>query len=325
MGKYILRRIAQSVIVLLGISVLAFSVLFLSGDPTYLYVNERANQEAVALVRHNLGFDRPIHIQYIDFLSKAMRGDFGTSLKYGQPAMRVVLERLPATIELTLVGMFIAIFFAIPVGVIAAAKRNSIFDGGPMLLAMIGQSMPEFWLGLMLILVVGVQYKLLPISGRVPILEPLFAGKFATILATLPDAARHLILPGVSAGVWSLSRNARLVRSSMLEVLGMDYVTTARAKGVKEALVILKHAFKNALIPIVTIIGLEFGFLLSGDIVIENIFAWPGIGRLVVFAINQKDFNVVQASVITLALLFVGLNLLVDILYTWLDPRIRYS
>ncbi|HPO57730.1 MAG TPA: ABC transporter permease, partial [Anaerolineaceae bacterium] len=173
--------------------------------------------------------------------------------------------------------------------------------------------------------VVGVQHKILPISGRVPILEPLFAGDFATLVGTFPDALRHLILPGVSSGVWSLSRNARLVRSSMLEVLGMDYVTTARAKGVKEQLVVLKHAFKNALIPIVTIVGMEFGFLLSGDIVIENIFAWPGIGRLVVFAINQKDFNVVQASVIVLALLFVGLNLLVDILYTWLDPRIRYS
>ena len=325
MIKYILRRLAQSLIVMLGVSVLAFGVLFLSGDPTYLYVNERASAEAIEQVRHNLGFDRPVYVQYWDFLTKAVRGDFGMSLKYGQPAMQVVLERLPATIELTMIGMFVAVVFAIPVGVIAAAKRNTLLDGGPMLLAMIGQSMPEFWLGLMLILVVGVQHKILPISGRVPILEPLFAGDFATLVGTFPDALRHLILPGVSSGVWSLSRNARLVRSSMLEVLGMDYVTTARAKGVKEQLVVLKHAFKNALIPIVTIVGMEFGFLLSGDIVIENIFAWPGIGRLVVFAINQKDFNVVQASVIVLALLFVGLNLLVDILYTWLDPRIRYS
>ncbi|HHY88927.1 MAG TPA: ABC transporter permease [Chloroflexi bacterium] len=325
MIKYILRRLAQSLIVMLGVSVLAFGVLFLSGDPTYLYVNERASAEAIEQVRHNMGFDRPVYVQYWDFLTKAVRGDFGMSLKYGQPAMQVVLERLPATIELTMIGMFVAVVFAIPVGVIAAAKRNTLLDGGPMLLAMIGQSMPEFWLGLMLILVVGVQHKILPISGRVPILEPLFAGDFATLVGTFPDALRHLILPGVSSGVWSLSRNARLVRSSMLEVLGMDYVTTARAKGVKEQLVVLKHAFKNALIPIVTIVGMEFGFLLSGDIVIENIFAWPGIGRLVVFAINQKDFNVVQASVIVLALLFVGLNLLVDILYTWLDPRIRYS
>ena len=325
MVKYILRRLAQSLIVLVGVSLLAFSVLFLSGDPTYLYVNEHASNEAIAEVRHKLGFDRPFHIQYLDFASRAIRGDFGISMRYGQPAFDIVLERLPATIELTLVGMFVAVIFAIPLGVIAAVRRNSIFDGGTMLFAMLGQSIPDFWLGIMLILIVGVQWKALPISGRVPILEPLFAGEFAQLGATIGDAARHLILPGVTSGVWSLSRNARLIRSSMLEVLGMDYVTTARAKGVRESLVVLKHAFKNALIPVVTIIGLEFGFLLSGDIIVENIFAWPGVGRLVIFAINQKDFNVVQASVITLAVVFVGLNLFVDVLYTWLDPRIRYT
>jgi ABC-type dipeptide/oligopeptide/nickel transport system permease component len=193
-----------------------------------------------------------------------------------------------------------------------------------MLGAMVGQSMPDFWLGIMLILVVGVQLKWLPISGRVPILEPLFAGDFNQLFKTLPESIRHLIMPAIVAGVWSLSRNSRLVRSSMLEVLGMDYVTTARAKGLAEFRVIMKHAFKNALIPVVTIIGLEFGFLLSGDIVVENIFAWPGVGRLVVNAINQKDFNIVQASVITLAVVFIALNLFIDILYTYLDPRIRY-
>jgi ABC-type dipeptide/oligopeptide/nickel transport system permease component len=193
-----------------------------------------------------------------------------------------------------------------------------------MLGAMVGQSMPDFWLGIMLILVVGVQLKWLPISGRVPILEPLFAGDFNQLFKTLPESIRHLIMPAIVAGVWSLSRNSRLVRSSMLEVLGMDYVTTARAKGLAEFRVVMKHAFKNALIPVVTIIGLEFGFLLSGDIVVENIFAWPGVGRLVVNAINQKDFNIVQASVITMAVVFIALNLFIDILYTYLDPRIRY-
>jgi peptide/nickel transport system permease protein len=325
MFKYILRRLAQSVLVIIGVSLLAFSVLFLSGDPTYLYVNERASNEEIAKTRHTLGFDRPIYVQYLDFFAKAVQGDFGKSLKYGQPALKVVLERLPATLELTFIGLFIAVVFAIPFGVIAATNRNSIFDGGTMLLAMIGQSVPEFWLGIMLILIVGVEWKLLPISGRVPLIDPLFQGKFAQVWQTLPEALRHLILPGIATGVWALSRNSRLIRSSMLEVLGMDYVTTARAKGVKETLVIMKHAFKNALIPVVTMIGLNIGFLLSGDIVIENIFAWPGVGRLVVFAINQKDFNVVQASVITLAMIFIILNLLVDLLYTWLDPRIRFS
>jgi peptide/nickel transport system permease protein len=223
------------------------------------------------------------------------------------------------------VGFLISVGFAIPFGVIAAKNRNSLFDGGTMLFAMIGQSIPEFWLGLMLILILGVDWKLLPISGRVPILEPLFQGNFALVLKSLPDALRHLIMPGIATGVWALARNSRLIRSSMLEVLGMDYVTTARAKGVKESKVVMKHAFKNALIPVVTMIGLNLGFLLSGDVVIENVFAWPGVGRLVVFAIQEKDFNVVQASVITLAFFFIVLNLLVDIIYTWLDPRIRYS
>lgn len=325
MGKYILRRLAQSIIVLLGVSILAFAVLFLSGDPTYLYVNERASNEEINATRIALGFDRPIPIQYWDFLRKAVKGDFGNSLRYGQPAFPIVLGALPATIELALVGLLIAIIFSIPLGVFAAVKRNSIFDGGTMVLAMIGQSIPEFWLGLMLIIIFGVQNHILPISGRVAILEPLFKGEFAQVWESMPEAIRHLILPGITAGVWSLSRNARLIRSSMLEVLGMDYVTTARAKGVREVTVIMKHAFKNALIPVVTMMGLNIGFMLSGNIVLENIFAWPGVGRMVVFAIMQKDFNIVQASVVTLATIFVGLNLLVDILYTWLDPRIRYS
>jgi peptide/nickel transport system permease protein len=324
MLRYILGRLGQSLIVLVGVSVLAFSVLFLSGDPTYLYVNEHATNETIAATRHKLGFDRPIYVQYYDFARKAIRGDFGTSLRYGQPAMKIVLARLPATLELTFAAMFIAIIFAIPLGTFAAVRRGSTFDGATMLGAMVGQSMPDFWLGIMLILVVGVQLKWLPISGRVPILEPLFTGHFNQLAKTLPESIRHLIMPAIVAGVWSLSRNSRLVRSSMLEVLGMDYVTTARAKGLAEFRVVMKHAFKNALIPVVTIIGLEFGFLLSGDIVVENIFAWPGVGRLVVNAINQKDFNIVQASVITLAVVFIALNLFIDILYTYLDPRIRY-
>jgi len=325
MFRYILRRIAQSVIVLIGVSILAFSVMFLAGDPTLLYVSERSSAEEIESTRRALGFDKPKHIQYLNWLGKAVQGDFGQSTKYKQPAMKLVLERLPATLELTFVGMFVAVALAIPLGVIAAAKRNSIFDNFTMILAMIGQSIPEFWLGLMLILIVGVEYRLLPISGRVAILEPLFTGQWDVLKATFGEAMRHILMPGVASGIWSLSRNARLVRSSMLEVLGMDYVTTARAKGVNDYKVIMKHAFKNALIPIVTIVGLEFGFLIGGDVIIENVFAWPGVGRLVVYAINQRDFNVVQASVFTLALLFIFLNLLVDVMYTWLDPRIRYS
>jgi peptide/nickel transport system permease protein len=325
MIKFIIQRLAQSFFVLIGVSVLAFSVMFIAGDPTYLYVNERATPELIEQTRHALGFDRPYHVQYLSFARNAIQGDFGNSMKYRVPAMTLVLERLPATLELTFAAMFIAVVFAIPLGVFAAYKRNSGFDGITMVTAMVGQSVPDFWLGLMLIIIFGIQLQLLPISGRVPILEPLFNLEWAKLMASFGDAMRHLLLPAIAAGVWSLSRNARLVRSSVLEVLSLDYVTTARAKGVNEYKVVMTHAFKNALIPIVTIIGLEFGFLIGGDVVIENVFAWPGVGRLVVFAINQRDFNVVQASVITLAGLFIVLNLAVDILYTWLDPRIRYS
>ena len=195
MARYILGRLAQSLIVLIGVSVLAFSVLFLSGDPTYLYVNEHASTESIAQTRHKLGFDRPIYVQYLDFASKAIHGDFGKSLRYDQPALQIVLERLPATIELTFVGMFIAVLFAIPFGVIAAARRGSVFDGATMLGAMVGQSIPDFWLGIMLILIFGVQLKLLPISGRVAIMEPLFTGHFDVLSKTFGDAVRHLVLP----------------------------------------------------------------------------------------------------------------------------------
>lgn len=325
MLKYIGRRLLQSVIVMLGVSILAFSVLFLSGDPTYLYVNERASHEQIEKTRQQMGFDQPIYIQYGNFLKGAVQGDFGKSLRYGQPAMQLVLERFPATIELAFVGMFIAVIFAIPLGVLASTKRNSILDGGTMVFAMVGQSIPGYWFGLMLILIVGVYWKLLPISGRVPLLEPLLRGELGVFFSSLGEGLRHLILPGIASGIWSLSRNTRLVRSSMLEVLGVDYITTARAKGVAEKKVVMKHAFRNAMIPVVTIVGLEVGFLLSGNIIIENVFAWPGIGRLIIYAINQKDFNIVQAGVVLLAFFFVIINLIVDVLYTWLDPRIRYN
>jgi peptide/nickel transport system permease protein len=325
MLTFIARRLAQSVIVIFGVSILAFGVLFLSGDPTYLYITEHANEASILEMRHRLGFDRPVYIQYLTFASRAVRGDFGNSLRFGRPAFDIVLERLPATIELTLAGMFVAVVFAVPIGILAATRRGSSWDGATMLAALAGQSMPQFWLGIMLIILFGLQFKLLPVSGRVPILEPLLAGNFAVLASTLGGAVQHLVLPGVTSGLWSLSRNARLVRSSMLEVLGMDYVRTARAKGLRERTVILRHALKNALLPVITIMGLEFGFLISGDIVVETVFAWPGVGRLVVTAINQKDFNVVQASVVTLAVVFIALNLLVDVLYTYLDPRIRFS
>jgi ABC-type dipeptide/oligopeptide/nickel transport system permease component len=323
MGIYITRRLLQSVLVMLGVTLLSFLTLHLAGDPTYLYVSERASEEEIIETRQKLGFDRPLPIQYGDFLFRLLQGDLGTSLRARKPALELVLERLPATLELTFFAMLLAITLSIPIGIVSALKRGTALDGGIMLIAMLGQSMPGFWLGIMLILSVGLGLRWLPISGHIPVIQPALDGNFAESLANIPDALRHLIMPGLTVGVFSLSRNARLVRSSMLEVLSLDYITTARSKGLAERGVILRHAFRNALIPIVTILGLEFGFLLGGVVVAETVFSWPGVGRLVFNAITQRDIPLVQAAVVLFSLIFVILNLIVDLIYAQLDPRIR--
>ena len=323
MWSYILSRIVQSVGVILGVTLITFVALHMGGDPTYLYVSERASNEEIAATRAALGFDKPLYVQYGTFLGGLLRGDVGDSLNYRTPALGVVLERFPATIELTFFAMLIAVVVSIPLGILAALNRGSPVDGGIMIAAMFGQSIPSFWLGIMLILFIGLGLRWLPISGHVPVLEPLFAGHFAAALANLPKAIPYLMMPAFSVSLFSLSRNARLVRSSMLEVLSQDFVRTARSKGVRPYGVVIHHALRNAWLPLVTMLGLEFGFLLSGVVVVETIFSWPGVGRLVFNAINQRDIPLVQASVIVFSLLFVGLNLLVDLLYVRLDPRVR--
>jgi peptide/nickel transport system permease protein len=325
MGTYFVRRLLQSLIVIFGVTLFSFLSLHLAGDPTLLYVSERASHEEIQQTRHKLGFDRPLYAQYIDFVTKLPSGDFGKSLVTKTPAIDLVMDRLPATIELTLFGMFIAIVFAIPIGLLAATRRGTAYDGGIMMFAIFGQSMPSFWLGIMLMLYVGLQWKILPLSGHVPLVVPLIDGDFKTFYHNFPEAMRHLIMPGVTIAMFSLSRNARLIRSSMLEVLALDYVRTARAKGLQEWRVVTQHAFRNALIPFITILGLEFGFLLSGVVVVETVFSWPGVGRLVFNSINQRDVPVVQATVVLFSFMFVGLNLIVDLVYARLDPRIRLS
>jgi peptide/nickel transport system permease protein len=323
MSQYLVRRLLQSIIVILGVTLFSFFSLHLAGDPTLLYVNERASDEEIAETRHKLGFDRPVYEQYLNFLADMTRGDFGKSLVTKTPALDLIMTRLPATIELTAFAMFIAIVFSIPIGLLAATRRGTPYDGGIMLFAIFGQSMPSFWLGIMLMLYVGLNWGWLPISGHVPLLDPLLDGQFDTFVNNLPGALEHLILPGITIAMFSLSRNARLIRSSMLEVLALDYVRTARAKGLRERAVVIRHAFRNALIPFVTILGLEFGFLLSGVVVVETVFSWPGVGRLVFNSINQRDIPVVQATVVLFSFMFVGLNLVVDLIYARLDPRIR--
>ena len=325
MTTYLVRRLLQTVVVIFGVTLLTFLVLHLAGDPTYLYVSERATAEEVAATRAKLGFDRPLYEQYGSYIVGLATLDLGNSLRSCTSAFDLVLERVPATLELTIFAIMFATILAIPIGILSATRRGTPLDGGIMLFAMFGQSMPSFWLGIMLILFVGLGLRWLPISGHVPIIQPLLEGDFQTAITNFPEAIRHLILPGITLGVFSLARNARLVRSSMLEVLGQDYVTTAKAKGLANHTVIMRHAFRNSLIPFVTIIGLEFGFLLSGVVVTETVFSWPGVGRLVFNAINQRDIPVVQAAVVMFSLLFVLLNLIVDVIYTRLDPRIRLN
>lgn len=323
MGTFIVRRLLQSVIVMLGVTLISFISLQIGGDPTYLFVSERASAEEIAMVRAALGFDRPLHVQYLTYVWNVLHGDFGNSLSYRQPAMAIVLGSLPATIELTLASMLFAISLAIPFGVFAALYRGKALDGSIMTLAMFGQSIPGFWLGIMMILFFGLYLSWFPISGHVPFLLPLIQGDVRTAFANLPESLYHLVMPAVAVGFYSLSRNARLVRSSMLEVLGQDYVRTARSKGISERAVVVHHALRNAWLPVVTMIGLEFGFLLGGVVVIETVFSWPGIGRLVFNAINQRDIPVVQAAVIVLSLIFIGLNLVVDLVYARIDPRVK--
>ena len=323
MWAYLVRRILQSLLVIFGVTLITFVALHMGGDPTFLYVSERASAEEIAATRAKLGFDDPLYIQYLDFLGGLVRGDLGTSLTYRTSALGVVLERFPATLELTLSAMLIAIVFAIPFGIVSALKRGTSVDGGIMTIAMFGQSIPSFWLGIMLILFVGLGLRWLPISGHVPILQPLFQGDIVQAFENIPRAVPYLLMPAVTISLFSLSRNARLVRSSMLEVLSQDFVRTARAKGVTERGVVVRHALRNAWLPVVTMIGLEFGFLLSGVVVVETVFSWPGVGRLVFNAINQRDIPLVQAAVIVFSLIFVLLNLLVDLFYARLDPRIR--
>lgn len=305
MLKYILRRLVHLVLVMFGISCVVFGVMFLSGDPTLLMVGEGWSVQEIEELRHQMGFDRPWYVQYADFLVNAVQGDFGDSLRQRQPAMGLVLDRMPATIELTAAAMAISIVIAVPVGMLSAIKRNSIWDNIAMFLALLGQAMPVFWLGLLLILLFGVELQWLPISGR--------------------GGITHLILPALTLGLYSTARNARMIRSSLLEVMGQDYIRTARAKGLGEWSVVYRHALRNALVPVITLIGLQVGVLLGGAVVTETIFAWPGVGRLVINAIHGKDYPVVQAAVLLLAVIVVVTNLLVDLAYAYLDPRVRFS
>jgi ABC-type dipeptide/oligopeptide/nickel transport system permease component len=303
MSVYVARRLSQSVIVLLGISVVVFVILHLTGDPTVLMLPPDVSAEEVARFRKAMGFDDPLPVQYWRFLRGVLQGNFGNSLRHDEPALGLVFERMPATLELTVVALGVAMLLAIPAGIVSAIFRNTALDYVSTMVALIGQAMPTFWLGIMLILVFAVGLQVLPSSGR--------------------GGLMNLILPALTLGLFTAARTMRLTRSALLEVLGQDYVRTARAKGVAERGVVWKHALRNASIPVITIVGLELGTLLGGAVITETIFAWPGVGRLSVQAIYNRDYPLVQASVFVLASIFVLVNLAVDLVYTYLDPRIR--
>jgi peptide/nickel transport system permease protein len=302
MTRFILRRLAQAVFVVAAVMLLVFSLVYMSGNPAQLLLPPDASQADIAAYSKAMGFDQPFWWQFLRFAGHLLTGDFGRSWRFQEPALPLVLSRLPATLELALAATALSLAIALPVGILSAVRKDTRLDGISMVAALLGQSVPGFWLGLMLILIFAVELRWLPTSGR--------------------QGLQYLVLPALSLGLALAGRNARLVRSCMLEVLNEDYIRTARAKGLPEWRVILKHALKNALLPILTVLGLEFGSLLGGTIITETVFAWPGIGLLAVQAISGRDYPVVQAVVVVGSLSFVLINLAVDLLYTKLDPRI---
>jgi peptide/nickel transport system permease protein len=305
MTRFLVRRVIQAVLVLVGVSIFVFGLLHLSGSPVDLLLRPDATPADRELLTHRMGFDRPIYIQYANYIRGVAHGDFGESLRSGQPALELVLERFPATLELAGTAILMAIAIAFPVGIIAAVYRGRLIDRLLMAIALFGQTIPVFFLGILLILIFGVKLGWFPVAGR---------GGFG-----------HLVMPAVTLGLFSMARTARLLRSGMLEVLSADYVTTARAKGLTESRIVYRHAVRNALIPIITVLGLDFATLLGGAIITETIFSWPGLGRLIIYSISARDYPVVQAAVFVIALVYVVVNFVVDVLYVYANPRVRYA
>ena len=305
MLTYVAKRLLQAVFILWAVASIAFGLTFLSGDPATLMIGDHWTAEQIANFREYMGFDRPLYIQYWEFLQRIVQGDFGISVRQQVPVTDLILERLPATLQLAAFAFLIIVVVAIPVGVISAVRRNSLADRFAMSGALLAQSIPTFWLGIMLILAFGVILRWLPVSG---------SGSFF-----------HLILPAVTLATFSTARIARLVRSSMLDVLGNDYIRTAHAKGLSPWKVNYTHALRNALIPVITLLGIEVGSLLGGALITETVFAYPGIGRLTIQAIYARDLPLVQGVITFGALIFVLVNLLVDLSYGFLDPRIRHE
>jgi ABC-type dipeptide/oligopeptide/nickel transport system permease component len=306
MLAYVARRLVQLVPVLLGISLLVFLLVHLvPGDPVRVMMQDVGSPEQIERVRGQLGLDRPIYVQYVTFVVRAARGDFGRSIHTRRPVAQEIALRFPYTLRMAVAATLVAVVAGIVLGAIAAMNHQSIFDYGTMTIALAGVSVPSFWFGLVLILIFSLYLRWLPPVGA--------------------DTALHLVLPAITLGSSAAAIIARLTRSSMLEVLRQDYIRTARAKGLADRRLVYRHALKNAMIPVVSIVGLQFAGLLGGAVIVETVFGWPGIGRLAVEAIFTRDIPVIQAVVLVAAVMFVLVNLVVDVLYGVLDPRVRYS
>ncbi len=316
MGAYVLRRIAALIPVLLGISLVAFLLLQLvPGDPALALLGPMARPENLAELRDALGLNEPIVVQYLRWLGRVLQGDLGTSIQLRTPVLPLLLERFTNTLILTVAATIIATLIGVAAGVISATRQFSLFDRVSMILALFGNSMPAFWLGLMAILIFSLHLGWFPAAGMWPI----------TGERNLLTLLHHLTLPALTLGIAAAAVTARITRSSMLDVIRQDYVRTARAKGLRERTVVLGHALQNALLPVLTVVGVQFGFLLGGAVLTETVFSWPGIGLALYNAISMRDFPVVQGGVLLVATAFVLVNLVVDLLYAVIDPRIHYG
>lgn len=304
MYKYIIKRLLMLILVFIGISFIVFSIVsFTPGNPGRLILGVNASEESVEQLNEELGFYNPFIIKYKDFLLNAVKGDFGTSYRTGESVFQMILGRFPTTLKLAIIGILIAASFGIPIGIVSAVKQYSIIDGASMITALLLASIPGFWLGLILILVFCLKLNIFPVTGT--------------------ETWMNFVLPSITIAAPSLAIIIRVTRSNMLEVIRQDYVRTAKSKGAKEARIIWKHCLRNTLIPVITIIGMDFGYLLGGTIIVEILFGMSGVGELMVKAIRMKDLPVIMASVTLLAAIFCILNLIVDIMYTYIDPRIK--
>ncbi len=304
MLQFTLRRFIRGLLTLWVVVTLVFFGLRLSGDPVFLMLGDEASPEAITALRSQLGLDEPLPVQYLRYFQTVAQGDFGNSLRERRPVTEIVAERLPATAELAAAAIMISIVFGIPMGIFAALRRNTAIDRGLMAVAFFGQSAPGFFIGIMLILIFSMQLQILPSSGR--------------------GTWQHLLMPAIALSTYGVASLARLTRSATLEVLSKDYVRTARPKGLKESAVQMRHVLRNAAIPVITVLGLQVGLAISGSIVIETVFAWPGMGRLIIGAVSNRDYPVIQMAVLLIAVSVVTINFIIDILYGVIDPRIRY-